>query len=183
MDPALLTATLPAALRGALALEPEIAEAARRLASSPRIWLVGGGPGSIAAVEGALKLMETSYVTAQGLSAEAILHGPFQSAEPEDLFILIAQTGPAQARVGDVAAAIREIGAPFVVVDDGSAAVLRDPIARWSAPTVPEPFTALTCAVPLQLFSYHLALARGTNPDIFRLDDARFAGAYRRVTL
>ena len=44
-------------------------------------------------------------------------------------------------------------------------------------PEVPEPFGALSCLVPLQLFSYHLALARGTNPDSFRVDDPRFARA------
>lgn len=183
LDPATLTVTLPAAVRGALALEPEIAGRARRLASSPRVWLVGGGPGAIAAVEGALKIMETSYMTAQGMSAEAILHGPFQSAEPEDLFVLIAQAGPALGRVADVAGAIGEIGAPFVVVDDGTAAMPGEPTARWSVPTVPEPFTALTCVVPLQLFAYHLALARGTNPDGFRLEDPKFASAFRRVPL
>jgi glutamine---fructose-6-phosphate transaminase (isomerizing) len=48
---------------------------------------------------------------------------------------------------------------------------------------VPEPLTAMTCAVPVQLFSYYLALARGTNPDGFRLEDARFAKAFRRFTL
>jgi glucosamine--fructose-6-phosphate aminotransferase (isomerizing) len=29
----------------------------------------------------------------------------------------------------------------------------------------------------LQLYSYHLALARGTNPDSFRAEDPRFARA------
>jgi glutamine---fructose-6-phosphate transaminase (isomerizing) len=29
----------------------------------------------------------------------------------------------------------------------------------------------------LQLFAYHLALVRGTNPDSFRGDDPRFARA------
>lgn len=184
LDAALLERAVPAALRGALALEPEIAGHARGFATSPRIWLVGGGPGAIAAIEGALKIKETSYMTAEGMSAEAMLHGPFQCSEPEDLFILIAQAGPAQSRVADVAGAIREIGARCVVVDDGAATALRDGVAaRWSVPPVPEPFTALTCAVPLQLFSYHLALARGTNPDSFRLEDPRFAKAYRRVTL
>lgn len=184
MDPALLRDTVPAAIRGALDLEPDIADHARALASSPRIWLVGGGPGAVAAIEGALKIKETSYATAEGLSAEAMLHGPFQSTEPEDLFILIAQGGPAQRRVADVAAAVREIGGRFLIVDDGTATMLHDgAAARWSVPPVPEPFAALTCAVPLQLFSYHLALARGTNPDSFRLDDPRFAKAYRRITL
>ncbi|HEV2284044.1 MAG TPA: SIS domain-containing protein [bacterium] len=184
LDSATLHDIVPAAIREALALEPEIAGYARGLASSPRIWLVGGGPGAIAAIEGALKIKETSYATAEGMSAEAMLHGPFQSSEPEDLFLLIAQSGPGQRRVADVAAAAHEIGARLVVVDDGTATIPAEGLAaRWSVPPAPEPFTALTCAVPLQLFSYHLALARGTNPDSFRLDDPKFLRAYRRVTL
>jgi glucosamine--fructose-6-phosphate aminotransferase (isomerizing) len=184
LDPALLRDAVPAAIRAALALEPEIADRARGLAAGSRIWLVGGGPGAIAAIEGALKIKETSYATAEGMSAEAMLHGPFQSTEPEDLFLLIAQAGPAERRVADVAAAAHEIGARPIVVDDGSAAIPADGLAaRWSVPPVPEPFAALTCAVPLQLFAYHLALARGTNPDSFRLDDPKFLKAYRRVVL
>ena len=113
-----------------------------------------------------------------------MLHGPFQSTEPEDLFLLIAQSGPAQRRVADVAAAAHEIGARPVLVDDGTSAIPAGSLAaRWSVPPVPEPFTALTCAVPLQLFAYHLALARGTNPDSFRLDDPKFLKAFRRVAL
>ena len=184
LDAAVLKTTVPGALRGALALEPQIADRARGLASSPRIWLVGGGPGAVAATEGALKIKETSYATAEGMSAEAMLHGPFQSTEPEDLFILIAQAGAAQPRVTDVAAAVQEIGAKLIVVDDGTASIAGGGVTtRWRVPAVPEPFTALTCAVPLQLFSSHLALARGTNPDSFRLDDPRFRAAYRRVAL
>lgn len=184
LDPAILRDAVPAAIRAALALEPEIADRARGLASSPRIWLVGGGPGAVAAIEGALKIKETSYATAEGMSAEAMLHGPFQSTEPEDLFLLIAQSGPAQRRVADVAAAAHEIGARPVLVDDGTSAIPAGSLAaRWSVPPVPEPFTALTCAVPLQLFAYHLALARGTNPDSFRLDDPKFLKAFRRVAL
>ena len=44
-------------------------------------------------------------------------------------------------------------------------------------PEVPEPVSASSCLVPLQLLSYHLALMRGTNPDSFRVDDPRFARA------
>jgi glutamine---fructose-6-phosphate transaminase (isomerizing) len=49
--------------------------------------------------------------------------------------------------------------------------------AALTVPEVPEPFSALSCLVPLQLFTYHLALTRGTNPDSFRVDDPRFARA------
>lgn len=184
MDPALLREAVPAAIGGALGLEPDIAARAREFAGSPRFWLVGGGPGAVAAIEGALKIKETSYATAEGMSAEAMLHGPFQATQPEDLFILVAQAGPAQARVADVAAAAREIGARLAVIDDGASPIPAGGLAaRWTVPSVPEPFAALTCAVPLQLFSYYVALARGTNPDSFRLDDPRFLRAFRRVTL
>jgi glucosamine--fructose-6-phosphate aminotransferase (isomerizing) len=37
--------------------------------------------------------------------------------------------------------------------------------------------------LPLQLFTYYLALAKGTNPDGFRLEDPRFAEASRQVQL
>jgi glucosamine--fructose-6-phosphate aminotransferase (isomerizing) len=43
-----------------------------------------------------------------------------------------------------------------------------------AVPEVPEPFSALTCLLPLH---YHLALVRGTNPDSFRAGDPRFARA------
>jgi glucosamine--fructose-6-phosphate aminotransferase (isomerizing) len=184
LAPSVLSDDVPAALRGALALEDQIAERARALAAVPRTWLVGGGPGAIAAVEGALKIKETSYATAEGMSAEAMLHGPFQSTGPDDLFLLVAQTGPARTRVADVGAAAAEIGARVILVDDGGEpAAAGRPAGRWTVPAVPEPFTALTCAVPLQLLAYHFALARGTNPDGFRLEDPRFAKAYRRFAL
>ncbi|WP_287518038.1 SIS domain-containing protein [Okeania sp. SIO2C2] len=51
-----------------------------------RIWLVGGGQNAITAYEIALKIKETSYLQAEGMSIETMLHGPFQCTETEDLF-------------------------------------------------------------------------------------------------
>ena len=90
--------------------------------------------------------------------------------------MLIAPSGAARERTLEVAELIDEVGAPYLILSDETteapraAGVLR-------VPEVPEPFSALSCVVPLQLFSYHLALARGTNPDTFRVDDPRFARA------
>jgi len=175
---------VPAALRRALETEARVAALARAHAGRRRIWLAGGGPGAVTAQEIALKIKETSYRQAEGMSVETMLHGPFQCAEPEDLFILIAPGGAAQRRVAELAGSVREIGAGLVVVGDGTAATPRDARTEWcTVPPVPEPLAALTCVVPLQLFAYHLALALGTNPDGFRLHDPRFARAYAQVTL
>jgi glucosamine--fructose-6-phosphate aminotransferase (isomerizing) len=179
-----LTRTLPAALRTALANEAEVAGLAAAHAGRRRIWLTGGGPGAVTAAEIALKIRETSFLQAEGMAVETLLHGPFRAAEAEDLFVLIAPSGAAQARLVEVGRMVRAIGAAYLVVGDGTASGLREGADGWiTVPSVPEPFAPLTCLVPLQLFAYHLALARGTNPDNFREDDARFARASELVRL
>ncbi|HYM69389.1 MAG TPA: SIS domain-containing protein [bacterium] len=177
-----LRTDVPEALRAALGTEPYVEAEARAQAGRRRIWFAGGGPAAVTAQEAALKIKETSYLQAEGMSVEAMLHGPFQCTEPEDLFVLIAPEGPAQARVADLAAEVGAIGAGLFVVGDGTAETPPG-AGTCVVPRVPEPLAALTCIVPLQLFAYHLALVRGANPDGFRLHDPRFAQAYARVTL
>lgn len=175
---------VPQAIRAAIATEDAITNLARQFAWRRRIWLVGGGPSAVTAAETALKIKEASYLQAEGLSAEQILHGPFQCVEAEDIFVFIAPAGAAQERTIQIAFMAREIGAPYIVISDGTPEAIRQDAAGWIVvPAVPEPFTALTCLVPLQLFTYHLALARGTNPDNFRQHDPRFAAARRVARL
>ncbi|QIN85305.1 SIS domain-containing protein [Rubrobacter tropicus] len=167
---------IPAALRMALGVEDGVTDLARKHLGRRRIWLVGAGPNAVTAAEIALKIKETSYLQAEGLPTETMLHGPFQCVEADDLFVLIAPEGPARKRTLEIADLAEDVGAAVIVVDDGSGDVPAG-AARLTVPPVPEPFSALTCLVPLQLFSYHLALARGTNPDSFRAEDPRFAKA------
>ena len=162
---------IPAALRASLETEARAEELAREHAGRRRIWLAGGGPSAVTAQEVALKIKETSYLQAEGIPTETMLHGPFQCVEADDLFVLVAPSGAARERTLEVAELAEEIGAPSVTVGDDPA------LGGITVPAVPEPFSALTCLVPLQLFAYHLALARGTNPDSFRAEDPRFARA------
>lgn len=179
-----LAEEVPAAMRAALETETEVAALARENHGRRRIWLVGGGPSAITASEISLKIKETSYLQAEGMSTEAMLHGPFQCVEANDLFVLLAPEGAAQERTVELAEAASTVGAPYLVVSDGTLESLRGGAAGWVVvPPVPEPFTALTCLVPLQLFAYHLALTRGTNPDSFRSDDPRFASVRSSVQL
>jgi len=170
----LLQEELPEALRATLGAEEEVAELAREHVRRRRIWLVGGGPSAVTATEIALKIKETSYLQAEGMSTETMLHGPFQCVEADDLFVLIAPSGAARERTLELAELVEEVRARYVIFGDDT---LEHHPAALTVPEVPEPFSALTCVVPLQLFTYHLALARGTNPDSFRVDDPRFARA------
>jgi glutamine---fructose-6-phosphate transaminase (isomerizing) len=168
---------LPAALGAALGAEERIEILAREHVGRRRIWLLGGGPSAVTAEEVALKIKETSYMQAEGMSTETMLHGPFQCVEADDLFVLIAPAGAAQVRTLEVAELVAEIGGSCLVVGDGTMDLPRGMADLLAVPEVPEPFSALTCLLPLQLFAYQLALVRGTNPDNFRADDPRFARA------
>src|SRR5215207_6162010 len=170
----LLREGIPEALRAALGTEEEVAALAREHVGRRRIWLLGGGPSAVTATETALKIKETSYLGAEGMPTETMLHGPFQCVEADDLFVLIAPSGAARERTLEVAELVEEVGATYMIFGD---ATLEGRPAALTVPEVPEPFSALSCLVPLQLFAYHLALARGTNPDSFRVDDPRFARA------
>jgi glutamine---fructose-6-phosphate transaminase (isomerizing) len=131
----------------------------------------------LTATEPALKIKETSYLQAEGMPTETMLHGPFQCVEDDDLFVLIAPSGASRERTLEVAELVGEVGAPNVVFGDEATGSPRAAAGVVRVREVPEPFSALSCLVPLQLLAYHLALARGTNPDSFRVDDPRFAKA------
>jgi glucosamine--fructose-6-phosphate aminotransferase (isomerizing) len=176
LDAGVLQGKVPAALRVGLSTEVGAVALTGEHSGRRRIWLVGGGPDAVTASEAALKIKETSYLQAEGVPTETMLYGPFQCVEAEDLFVLIAPEGAARERTLEIAGLAEEVGSAVVVVDDGVGDV--PPSAeRLMVCPVPEAFSTLTCLVPLQLFSYHLALARGTNPDNFRTDDPRFARA------
>ena len=175
---------LPAAIAAGAKFDDEMQSWAERAINARRIWLTGGGPSAVTAQEIALKIKEASYLQAEGIHVEQFLHGALQNTEPDDLFILIAPQGAAQSRMFQFAEAVQEIGAPYRVISDGSAdQIAANAEASIDVPSVPEPFTALTCLIPLQLFAYHLALAAGTHPDTFRLDDPRFAAAFQKASL
>jgi glutamine---fructose-6-phosphate transaminase (isomerizing) len=175
---------LPSALEAGLRADEQMQQWAEYYAESRRLFLTGGGPSAVTAQEIALKIKEASYLQAEGIHVEQFLHGALQNAEPEDVFVLIAPQGAAQSRVFEFAYAVQEIGTPYLVVSDGTAGSITGRAASsLDVPAVPEPFTALTCLVPLQLFAYHLALTVGRHPDTFRLDDPRFARAFQRASL
>jgi glucosamine--fructose-6-phosphate aminotransferase (isomerizing) len=173
----LLKERVPKVLRATLGTEEQAEKSAREHVGRRRIWLLGGGPGAVTATKTALKIKETSYLQAEGMTTETMLHGPFQCVEADDLFILIAPAGAARERTLEVAELVEEVGAPYVIVGDETTELRPGAAGVVRVPEVPEPFSASSCLVPLQLLSYHLALMRGTNPDSFRVDDPRFARA------
>ncbi len=116
------------------------------------------------ALEGALKLKEISYVHAEGYPAGAMKHGPIALIEPGMTTVALASKGDLADKVRSNIEQVRARGGHVIVI--GSApeclavadeAVDVPHISRWMSP--------ILNVVPLQLFSYHIALARGCDID------------------
>ncbi len=181
MDSSLLLNDVPTALTSALGTELQMHDLARTYVNARHIWLSGGGPSGVTAMEVALKIKEAAYLMAEGIPTEQMLHGPFQASDPQDLMVLVAPDGPALPRTTDLAAESKEIGLDVVVVSDGTYAGPADTVV--TVPSLPESCAAIAALIPLHFFAYWLAIERGTNPDRFRLDDERFARAFALTKL
>jgi glucosamine--fructose-6-phosphate aminotransferase (isomerizing) len=147
-----------------------------RHATRRRYWFVGGGPNTATALEAALKMSEANHASAIGYDTEQFLHGPWAAVERDDLVTIVAPPGPCRERSVLAARAARAIGAAVVALaaeDDRELAALASDVVPL--PDVDELLSPIVAVVPLQLFTYHLALARGVNPDIMRSDEPAHA--------
>jgi glucosamine--fructose-6-phosphate aminotransferase (isomerizing) len=145
---------------------------AARFGDRARYWFVGGGPNTATALEAALKLNEATYATAIGYQCEQFLHGPWAALNRDDLVVVVAPPGAGRDRGLGVARVARAVGADVIALaaedDRELAALATETIALPAAPELLSPILAV---VPLQLFTYHLALVRGINPDTMRLHE------------
>ena len=149
-------------------------ELAKRFAGRRRYWIVGGGPNAPTALEGALKLSETSGASAAGFDCEQFLHGPCAALTSDDLVVLVAPPGPSHARALHAARVAREAGAPLLaIVGEGDRELGALAAETIEIAEVPELASPILAVVPLQLFAYHLAAEAGTNPDTVRPHELR----------
>lgn len=179
---------LPQIMRDALQLE----EMAHRMAGSTilveryrepvRIVLAGAGPNAVTAGEGALKLLETSYVQATAHELEEMLHGPLAAVTAESLLIVIAPPGRSTDRAADLVRAARALETIPVVLASAANAEAFEEAHRLVMPELPEALTPIPYVVPLQLFSYFLAIGKDLNPDLLRRDDERYRAARAQYT-
>lgn len=157
---------------------------AARFADRRRYWFLGGGPNTATALEAALKMSEANYALAIGYNCEQFLHGPWAALAPEDAVFLVAPPGPSYERCLAAARVARDVGAPLIALvredDREIAGLAAETIAM---PPVDELLSPILAIVPLQLFTYHLALSRGVNPDTMRADQPAHGRARAALSL
>ncbi len=175
---------LPDLVAGALSKEDAIREWASRSMAVERFYFAGWGPNASTAYEVALKMKEASYTTTEGFQLEQYLHGPFVSTDDGCQVTFIAPPVAGTDRVIDLIAAAQAVGAGTVAIvqeDDRARSGLVD--TAIEVPPTSELLSPLVYLVPLQLFTYWLAVELGRNPDVFRLNDLRHVTAQKNYRL
>ncbi len=146
--------------------EASAAELARRYVGSRGYMYVGRGITYPAALEGALKLKEVSYVHAEGYAAGELKHGPISLLDAEVPLVAVATRTAVHDKLVSNLMEGRARDARVIAVvtegDDRMKAVADD--IMWVPPTV-EMLSPALAIIPLQLFAYHTAVERGTNVD------------------
>ena len=157
---------LPAALRAALALEPQVMAWAEQFAKKQHALFLGRGLHYPIALEGALKLKEISYIHAEAYPAGELKHGPLALVDAEMPVVAIA---PNDALLEKLKSNLQEVrargGELYVVADLDSHLQASEGIHVIRLPEYAGLLSPVVHTIPLQLLAYHTAVLRGTDVD------------------
>jgi glucosamine--fructose-6-phosphate aminotransferase (isomerizing) len=146
-------------------LERSAASIAVPFASVGRMFVIGRGPEFATAREIALKLLETTQIAAEPLTATDLAHGPMAALDPLFPVWAVATDDESLDIVVEGAARVREMGATLIASGPAAAAIA-DAQYRLPVPAPPSPLLApLLSVVPGQLFAGAVARAKGLDPD------------------
>ncbi|HVM23940.1 MAG TPA: glutamine--fructose-6-phosphate transaminase (isomerizing) [Candidatus Limnocylindrales bacterium] len=158
--------SLPRLAAETLKLAPQIKKLAQRYAGARDFIFIGRGVGFPIAMEGALKLKELSYVHAEGYAAGELKHGPIALLDPETPLLAVATKGAIYEKVVSNVAEARARSAPVIAVaTEGDQQIDRYAHDVIYVPETPEAVSPVIAVLPLQLFAYEVAVARGTDVD------------------
>ena len=158
---------LPHTIATTLHSESAVQVLAESFADARSVLFVARGPLYPIALEGALKLKETSYIHAEGFAAGELKHGPIALVEPGMPVLALATSGDLLDKTGSNVREIAARGAHITVVGDrsGILSLMDVAVGALTIPNTDELVQPIVSAIPLQLLAYHAAAQRGLDVD------------------
>ncbi len=158
---------LPAKVEQILETIEPLRELTRKFATSDTVLFLGRGIEYPIALEGALKLKELAYIHAEGFAGGELKHGPIALIEEGTVVIAILPTADEHALDEKMLSNIQEVKARgarvIVIAPEGAEVIGAEYIIR--IPVASPLFQPVLATVPLQVFAYEIAVARGTDVD------------------
>ena len=158
---------LPGMIEKTLALDSVIRELAQRFVSKHHALFLGRGTMYPIAMEGALKLKEISYIHAEAYAAGELKHGPLALVDDDMPVVAVAPNTDLLEKLKSNLMEVRARGGELIVFADPESGL--KPSDGVTVITMPKHVSyiqaPLIYTLPLQLLSYHVATARGTDVD------------------
>jgi glucosamine--fructose-6-phosphate aminotransferase (isomerizing) len=158
--------SLPGNIEKLLKLDAQIEFIAEDFVDKEHALFLGRGEHYPIAMEGALKLKEISYIHAEAYPAGELKHGPLALVDADMPVIVVAPNDDLLEKLHSNMQEVKARGGKLYVfahrgahLDSSSDDVVveMDCDTRWITP--------ILSTIPLQLFSYHVAVLRGTDVD------------------
>ncbi|KAJ3288391.1 isomerising glucosamine-fructose-6-phosphate aminotransferase [Rhizoclosmatium globosum] len=153
-------------IKKVLAKDAEIKDIAYKHKDITNLILLGRGYHSAACLEGALKIKEVSYIHAEGILAGELKHGPLALIDKDMPIILMMNKDKHYVDVENAYAQVTaRFGNPILICneDDTNEKIAKS--LKIRVPGTTDAIQGIVNIIALQLFSYHIAVARGFNPD------------------
>jgi glucosamine--fructose-6-phosphate aminotransferase (isomerizing) len=158
--------TIPEKIQKTLRVNESALELARKFSEARNALYLGRGYLFPVALEGALKLKEISYIHAEGYPAAEMKHGPIALIDENMPVVVVATKDHTYDKI---ISNIQEIkarkGLVIAIVTEGDKVISKMADYVLEVPETIHAFSAILAVIPLQLFSYHIAVLRGCNID------------------
>jgi glutamine---fructose-6-phosphate transaminase (isomerizing) len=157
---------MPKQLEAILAQNNAFKKLAKKYARADDFFFLSRGYTFPIALEGALKLKEISYLHAEGYSAAEMKHGPIALIDPKTPTVfLVPQDSMYDKTMANLAMIRARKGPIIALATEGDKQIGKVADDVIYLPPALEQIYPILAAVPLQLFAYHIAVARGCDVD------------------
>ncbi len=159
-------AEIPSAVEATIAQDAKIKTLAAHFIQRDHALFLGRGVYHPIAKEGALKLKEISYIHAEAYPAGELKHGPLALVDDKMPVVAVAPKDDLLDKLKSNLEEVRARGGQLFVFADQAVAYESGPgVTVIDVPSVSELAGPIVYSVVLQLLSYHVAVAKGTDVD------------------
>ena len=159
-------AELPSAVEATIAQDAKISGLATHFIQRDHALFLGRGVYHPVAKEGALKLKEISYIHAEAYPAGELKHGPLALVDDKMPIVAVAPKDDLLDKLKSNLEEVRARGGQlFVFADQAVGYESGSGVTVIDVPSVSELAGPIVYTVVLQLLSYHVAVAKGTDVD------------------
>ena len=157
---------LPKQIEKILSQNDALKKVAKKYAKADDFFFLGRGYTFPIALEGALKLKEISYIHAEGYSAAEMKHGPIALIDKNTPTVfLVPQDAMYDKTMANLAMIRARQGPIIALATEGDKAIKKVADDVIYLPPTLDLLNPILATVPLQLFAYHIAVARGCDVD------------------